>query len=451
MIFRRNLRINTFQARRSSAAHRNDVTRAGAVTRPERRRRLSGGLIALTVLALGTGAASLPDDFRQAFVAVTAENFDSGGAISRQFHLNASSYLTTATIARTTAARELNEAPHAALADLRVRHRFGQSSFADYVEKDPLIDGVIVLHGNDVAFEAYPAMERWQRHFSWSVTKVLTATAVAALAHQGRVDMETPVEQYVSALAGTNWAGTSIRDIANMASGMDCLDSDGYQEKTTCIYRMEETLGITAPTAYSAGFLEHIRAIRRHRKASTKNEYVSANTNVLMLVIESVTRLPFAAAVQVLIWDRIGPEADALMAISDEGYAYASGGLVARLRDVARFGQVYTARDHLGVLDDALIDDMQGSRGIPLDKEDRIELIDAFGADLPVRAAWQWDLVWEDGGMYKGGYSGQGLYVDPDRRLVVAWFGTGEDFDERHNELRSIARQIARSDLFEAR
>ena len=431
-------------------AHRNDVTRADGVVRPEAPRRLSGGHFALAMLALAAGAPALADDFRQKFVAVTAENFDSGGAISRQFHLNAPSYLTTATIARTTAARELNEAPHAALADLRVRHRFGQSSFADYVAKDPLIDGVVVLHGDDVVFEAYPAMKPWQRHFSWSVTKVLTATAVAALAQQDRVDMEAPVERYVSALSGTDWADTSIRDIANMASGMDCLDSDGYQNKTTCIYQMEETLGITAPSGYSPGFVEHVRAIPRHRKAGTKNEYVSANTNVLMLVIESVTGLPFAAAVQALIWDRIGPEADALMAISDEGYAYASGGLVARLRDVARFGQVYTAGDHLDVLDDALIDDMQGSRGIPLDKEDRIELIDAFGADLPVRAAWQWDLVWEDGGMFKSGYSGQGLYVDPDRRLVVAWFGTGEGFDERRNDLRSIARQIARSDLFEA-
>ena len=77
------------------------------------------------------------------------------------------------------------------------------------------------------------------------------------------------------------------------------------------------------------------------------------------------------------------------------------------------------------------------------------DLIDAFGDDLPVRAAWQWDLVWEDGGMYKGGYSGQGLYVDPDRRLVIAWFGTGDDFDAKSNDMRAISRQLARSALFE--
>ena len=317
--------------------------------------------------------------------------------------------------------------------------------------KDPLLDGVLVLHDDRIVFEGYPAMEPWQRHFAWSVTKVLTSTALAALVHQDRLDIDSPVDRYVPALADTDWGGTSVRDIANMASGMDCLDSDGYQEKTTCIYRMEETLGITASTGYTTGFLEHIASIRRHREAGTRNEYVSANTNVLALVIEAVTGQLFATAVQSLVWDRIGPEADGLMAISDEAYAYASGGLSARLRDIARFGQVYTTPGHFGVLGDALIEDMRGPRGVALDKDERIELIDAFGGDLPVRAAWQWDLVWEDGGMYKGGYSGQGLYVDPDRRLVVAWFGTGEDFDAKSNEMRAISRQLARSGLFDPR
>ena len=53
--------------------------------------------------------------------------------------------------------------------------------------------------------------------------------------------------------------------------------------------------------------------------------------------------------------------------------------------------------------------------------------------------------------MFKGGYSGQGLYVDPARDLVVAWFGTGENYGSTIHSLRSIARQLARSGLFPAR
>ena len=75
-------------------------------------------------------------------------------------------------------------------------------------------------------------------------------------------------------------------------------------------------------------------------------------------------------------------------------------------------------------------------------------MTDAMGDDLPVRASWQWDLVWADGAMFKAGYSGQGLYVDPDRALVIAWFGTGLDFSARTNEMLPVARQVARSGLF---
>ncbi|MEM6545194.1 MAG: hypothetical protein AAF680_09825, partial [Pseudomonadota bacterium] len=53
--------------------------------------------------------------------------------------------------------------------------------------------------------------------------------------------------------------------------------------------------------------------------------------------------------------------------------------------------------------------------------------------------------VWADGAMFKSGYSGQGLYVDPSRELVIAWFGTGQNFGEESNEMLSVARQIARS------
>ncbi len=401
-------------------------------------------------LMIAASAPALAEDARDRFLSVTPRNFDAGGPVSRQFHLNAESYRTTATIARTGPSRELAAEPSPELADFSVRYRGGRARFEDYAGRDALLDAVVVVHDGRIVFESYREMEPWQRHFAWSVSKVVASAAVGALVYAGRVDVEQAVEIYVDELADTAWAGTSVRDIANMASGIDCLDDDGYQDSSTCIYRMEETLGITAPSGFDAGFVEHLRGMQRRGDAGLRYEYVSANTNVLMLIVEAVTGKSYADAVRELIWDRIGPEADALITISDEGYAFASGGISARLRDVARFGQLFVAPDGSGVLDEALVDDMQ-STGVELGKELKIELIETFGADLPVRASWQWDRIWEDGAMYKGGYLGQGLYVDPDRSLVIAWFGTGLNFNERRNDMLPIARQLARSGLFEPR
>ena len=231
-----------------------------------------------------------------------------------------------------------------------------------------------------------------------------------------------------------------------MASGIDCLDSDGYQDPTTCIYTMEESLGITAPTGREPGFIEHLQGMQAHRAAGTKNEYVSANTNVLMLVIEAVTGKPYATALQELLWNPIGAESDALMAISKSGYAYASGGLHARLRDVVRFGQIYTQPELSGVLSKSMIGAIQ-TEGVAL-SPDRLE--ESLGDDVPERSGWQWDHIWADGAMYKAGYSGQGIYVDPARDLVVAWFGTGLNFEEIVNGMLPVSRQIARSGLFDS-
>jgi len=117
--------------------------------------------------------------------------------------------------------------------------------------------------------------------------------------------------------------------------------------------------------------------------------------------------------------------------------------------NIARFGQIFVAPERFGVLSKAQVDAMQRREGVPFNEEKQQSLADSYGNDIARRAAWKWDLIWDDGGMYKNGYLGQGLYVDPVRDLVIAWFGTGEDYNEKRNEMPEVARQIVRSKLFE--
>ncbi|MEE4331388.1 MAG: hypothetical protein V2J10_11000, partial [Wenzhouxiangella sp.] len=104
--------------------------------------------------------------------------------------------------------------------------------------------------------------------------------------------------------------------------------------------------------------------------------------------------------------------------------------------------------NRFGVVSPALVEAMSRRDGVPFDERRQARLAELFPRDAPLRAAWQWDMIWGDGGMYKGGYLGQGLYVDPDRELVIAWFGTGEDFSAKRNEMPQVSRQIARSGIW---
>ena len=420
--------------------------KAKATSPDSRFKQVLTATILLLVLQAGAHAqpASTLSAVREVYQQYTPENFDDGGAVSHYVWKNFVSFFPHATIARAVAIRELEVQQNPALSIFEVKRGQEVTRFDDYVMSNPTIDGVIVLVGGKVAYEAYPNMQPYDRHLGWSITKVLVSTALAALEEQGFVEVDVPINQYLPALANTEWAGISVRHIVNMSSGIDCQDSDGYQNTETCIYRYEESLGLTAPVNPPHSTLETLRSMRQHRPPGEKYEYVSADTFVIGLVIESVTGKPLWLALQELLWGKIGAEADGLMMISPQGMPATHGGLSARLRDIARFGEIFTARNYLGVVSQQHLDDLSSANGIAFDPEQLARLDKRFRGDGPRHAAWQWDMIWPDGAMFKGGYSGQGLFVDPGRGVVAAWFGTSGTAGEGHT-LLPMLRQISRA------
>jgi hypothetical protein len=142
-------------------------------------------------------------------------------------------------------------------------------------------------------------------------------------------------------------------------------------------------------------------------------------------------------------------EGDGLMALSPSGETLNGGIFSARLRDLARFGILYTpswnlvaserlvSDDYLRRIQDSANADsfMKGHQGPRLERE--------FG-ERPSHNAFQWDAVFADGDLYKAGRNGQCLYVSPSKDIVVTWFAATLD-----NALfypayaRAIARHLA--------
>jgi hypothetical protein len=59
-------------------------------------------------------------------------------------------------------------------------------------------------------------------------------------------------------------------------------------------------------------------------------------------------------------------------------------------------------------------------------------------ADQVKHNIYQWDLVWANGDIYKGGWAGQGLLVNPLRDLVAVY--TGYFKDDEHSESPVLPR-----------
>src|SRR5260370_364720 len=84
-----------------------------------------------------------------------------------------------------------------------------------------------------------------------SVTKAFVGTALAILGDQGKIDLQKPVEYYLPELKGSGWAGTQLRDVADMRSGMEGSETgnDAYRNPAHKEFQLEATLGWQPRTA----------------------------------------------------------------------------------------------------------------------------------------------------------------------------------------------------------
>ncbi len=388
--------------------------------------------------------------FRQQW---TIDNWDDGGPLTRYVFLNMSEFWKHSVIDRSGPVRELPVSLRDDVADFITNTNAGEKTLAEYI-KDPRVDGVIVLHHGRIVFEAYPRMNRHDKHLYMSVSKTLAATSIAILEDRELIDVSRSVDSYLPQLAESGWAGVPIRDVLDMASGIDCRQNvpGAYENPELCYYQFEASLGWLRPTERTAESPHaYIASLESRRPSGEAFEYSSTNTFVLAWLAEQVTGRPYSDLISKEIWQQIGAESDAMLVADKFGVQIASNGISSTLRDLARFGLLFTpgGRSNVdSIISDSYLRKIQ-KEGRPTifnaDRENNPRLIDG---EQPRHNTYQWDLVMEDGDFFKGGYGGQGLYVSPSRDLVIAFFGTLDE-QGQSSQMSRVARQLAKSGLFD--
>ena len=381
------------------------------------------------------------------------DNWDEGGPLMRYVMLNMSEFWSHSVIARHGPILELPIVIRSDVAEFITTTRQGRRTLDDYVN-DSTVDGAIVVHDGQVVYESYPRMRPTDKHNYMSISKGVVATLVAILEDRGMIDVGKEIDVYIPELRETEWAGTTVQDILDMASGMDCLeiDNDSYSNVEHCYYQFEASLGWVRPTAAtSSDVYQYVASLPRRRPAGEAFEYTSQNTFVLGWLIETISGQTFADFLSQEIWQKIGAESDAIIVAPNRGVPIVHGGISSTLRDVARFGMQFTPMGRQGkdnpIVSDAYLEKIRNGGRSQIFNAAR-EYPSLVNGEPPRHNTWQWDFVMDDGDFFKGGYGGQGLYVAPDRNLVIAFFGAFEE-DGTGHEMTRIARQLATSGLFD--
>ncbi len=363
---------------------------------------------------------------------VTLQNWDNGGDLSRFVYLNATEIFPVAPVTRAGTVRALPVHLRPEIGNFVVDQQAGKDITLRQFVTGGDVDGFVILHKGEIVYEEYPHMMPSQQHLAFSVTKAFVGTAIGVLETQGKIDIDKPIETYVPDLASSAWAGTRVRDIADMASGMEGVEDSlaAYNDPNHKHYQFEASLGwqpltTTMPESVrSYETYDFLRTFKRVRKAGEAQLYTSANTEVLSDLLERVTGKPLPQIIGEMFWSQIGAENDAYFLLNSKGLPIAHAGLGMTLRDLARFGLLFTPSGQ-----SANVPAVPAAFMKNLLEKKRPDLETGKHPAWFSHSSYQWDGVSKFGHIFKGGFAGQMLFVDCKRDVVIAYFGTNANED----------------------
>lgn len=375
---------------------------------------------------------------------VTVENWDKGGALSHWVYTHVPEFFRTAVIKHAGPVVDLSVQLKPEIGKLKLNEPGEPEQTLDQFVNNGAVDACIVLHDGRIVYEKYPTIRPNDIHIVMSVTKAFVLTALAILEDQGKIDLNKPVENYLPELKGSDWAGTKVRYLVDMCSGMEGVENteDAYRNPKHKEFQLEAALGWqprTAPelpeAARRGDLFGMLKEIKRQRPAGEEWAYTSSNTVVLGEIVARVSGRPLADTISDLIWSKIGAERDALITTNEHGNPMSGAGMAATLRDIARFGLAYTKNpppNQSRIISEAILKRIFGGSDAKPDEHGML------------LKRYQWDMISAAGELAKGGWAGQLLYINRDKNVVVAYFGTNLVPDPKPEPLpcRLIAKAL---------
>ena len=274
---------------------------------------------------------------------------------------------------------------------------------------------LIVLHDGKVRLERYgldfDAKGRWT---SFSVAKSITSVLVGAALRDGHIrSMDDKVSDYIPQMKGSAYDDVSIRQLLTMTSGVRW--NEDYADPNSDVARFNNH----QPEDGVEALVSYLRRLPREAPAGTRWNYSTGETNLVGILVSQATKRPLAEYLSEKIWKPAGMEQQATWVLSKTGQEISGCCIQAATRDFARFG--------LFVLNGA----RAGVQGIVPDGRLADATTERTGIGQPGRGyGYQW-WTYGDGSFTARGIFGQGIFIDPKRRLVIAsnanWGGGATD------------------------
>lgn len=302
-----------------------------------------------------------------------------------------------------------------------------------------VVAGLLVLKNGRIVLERYGlGLGEGDRWSTMSTVKSVTGMLVGACLQDGAIgSLEDPVDRYLPAMAGSAYAGVTLRHLLTMSSGLGW--SEVYADPDSDVNRYSRHLAEGTPD----GVIGLLRGLTREAPAGTRWHYNTGDTYLLGRVLAAALGRPLAEYLSERIWKPAGMEFDAFYTLDMPGGNEIGGSRAGMaLRDVGRFAQF--------VLDDGMIGDRrvlpEGWVDAALTPSFLFGPQDQdFGSIRSSRLTgygYSW-WIGEDGSAQAHGFAGQRMFLDRTERLAIVSLSAFPQLPhvpaplpDRHGELR---------------
>lgn len=176
----------------------------------------------------------------------------------------------------------------------------------------------------------------------FSISKAITSLLCGIAIDEGYIgSVNDSATKYIPELADENpmFADLKLAHLLDMRTGLD------FQEKYSW-----NPFSQMAQLYYGKDLMKFISKAKFKESPGTSHYYNSLSTAILGVIIERATNTPFAEYLEEKVWEPLGMEHDAFVALDSRKHHHAKayGGIATTTRNIARIGKLYLNRGKYG-------------------------------------------------------------------------------------------------------
>lgn len=263
---------------------------------------------------------------------------------------------------------------------------------------------LVILQDGKLRVERYGlGFDKDGRWTSFSVAKSFTSTLVGAALRDGLIkSMDDKVSDYIPDMKGSAYDDVSVRQLLTMTSGVRW--NEDYADPNSDVAKFNNH----KPEAGVDALVSYMRKLPREVPAGTRWHYSTGETNLVGVLLKQAIKKPLADYLYEKVWNPVGMAHEATWLLSKTGNEISGCCIQAATRDFAHFGQF--------ILEGAKVN---GQSIVP----------DGWLAEATSHQAstgqpgrgygYQW-WTYDTGAFSARGIFGQGIFIDPKRKLVIA-------------------------------